>query len=173
MGIRNPIFYKKINTFRKPSKILLMSDPDSKKIVHVHLPSAEPFKTTLTAGKHELISDEATTVDGGKDEGPDPYDYLLMSLGTCTVMTVKMYALRKKWPVEDLFVELRHNKSHVDDCETCEDPNSKIDVIEKELIIKGDLSQDQLDKLLEISKKCPVHRTLLSEIRIQSSITIT
>lgn len=145
-----------------------MSDSEEKKIVHVHLPANEPFKTTLTAGKHEIIADEPTSVEGGNDQGPDPYDMLLMSLGTCSAMTMKMYARRKKWPVEDIFIEMRHNKRHADDCADCENPESKIDSIEKELIIKGDLSQDQLDKLLDISKKCPVHRTLLSEISIDT-----
>lgn len=149
-----------------------MADSEAQKIVHVHLPKNEAFKTILTAGKHELISDEPPTVEGGKNQGPDPYDLLLMSLGTCTVMTVKMYAERKGWQVGDLYMELRHNKSHVEDCKTCEDPSSKIDVIEKELIIKGNVTQQQKEKLLEISKKCPVHRTLLNEIRIESSISI-
>lgn len=145
-----------------------MSDSEEKKIVHVHLPANEPFKTTLTAGKHEIIADEPTSVEGGNDQGPDPYDMLLMSLGTCSAMTMKMYARRKKWPVEDIFIEMRHNKRHADDCADCENPESKIDSIEKELIIKGDLSQEQLDKLLDISKKCPVHRTLLGEISINT-----
>ena len=145
-----------------------MSDSEKKKIVHVHLPASEPFKTTLTAGSHEIIADEPTSVEGGNDQGPDPYDMLLMSLGTCSAMTIKMYARRKKWPVEDIFIEMRHNKRHADDCADCENPESKIDSIEKELIIKGDLSQEQLNKLLEISKKCPVHRTLLGEISINT-----
>tara|TARA_R110000868_G_scaffold1211_1_gene9278 strand:- start:48471 stop:48923 length:453 start_codon:yes stop_codon:yes gene_type:complete len=149
-----------------------MTDSDAQKIIHVHLPKNEAFKTTLTAGNHELIADEPPHIEGGQDLGPDPYDLLLMSLGTCTVMTVKMYANRKGWEVGDMFMELRHNKSHVEDCKTCEDPTSKIDVIEKELIIKGELSQEQKEKLLEISKKCPVHKSLLNEIRIESSISI-
>lgn len=147
-----------------------MADSNKKKIVHAHLPKDEEFTTTLTAGNHELIADEPTSVDGGKDKGPDPYDYLLMSLGTCTVMTVKMYANRKGWELGDAYMELRHNKQHDVDCENCDDPKSKIDVIEKELIIEGDLSKDQMDKLLDISKKCPVHRTLLGDIKIESSI---
>lgn len=147
-----------------------MADSNKKKIVHAHLPKDEEFATTLTAGNHELIADEPTSVDGGKDKGPDPYDYLLMSLGTCTVMTVKMYANRKGWELGDAYMELRHNKRHDVDCENCDDPKSKIDVIEKELIIEGDLSKDQMDKLLDISKKCPVHRTLLGDIKIESSI---
>ncbi len=149
-----------------------MSESSAQKIVHVHLPKNEAFKTTITAGKHELIADEPTIVTGGQNLGPDPYDLLLMSLGTCTVMTVKQYAKRKGWELGDLYMELRHNKSHVQDCETCENPTSKIDVIEKELIIKGSLNDEQKDKLLEISKKCPVHRTLLSELRIESSISV-
>lgn len=148
-----------------------MADDNNKpKIVHVHLPKDEPFKTTLTAGKHELIADEPESVDGGTDQGPDPYDYLLMSLGSCTVMTVKMYARRKEWPLEDVYLELKHNRHHDEDCENCDEKESKIDVIEKELIVEGDLSDEQLDKLLDISKKCPVHRTLLNDIKIESEI---
>jgi len=142
-----------------------------KKIVHAHLPKEEQFTTTLTAGQHEQLADEPTSVDGGKDRGPDPYDYLLMSLGSCTVMTVKMYANRKGWELDDVYMELRHNKRHDVDCEHCDDPKSKIDVIEKELIIEGDMSDNQLDKLLNISKKCPVHRALLGDIKIESSIS--
>jgi|SRR5699024_111681 len=148
-----------------------MASNNAAKIIHVHLPEDEPYKTTLTAGKHELIADEPDTVEGGQDSGPDPYDYLLMALGSCTVMTVKMYARRKEWPLEDLFVELKHQKKHEQDCEDCDNPNSKIDVIEKELVMEGALSEEQLDKLLEISKKCPVHRTLLGDIKIESSMT--
>lgn len=147
-----------------------MSDTDKKKIVHVHLPKEEAFKTTLTAGKHELIADEPENVEGGKDSGPDPYDYLLMALGSCTVMTVKMYARRKEWPLDDIFVELKHNKQHRKDCENCEDKSSRIDVIDKELIVKGDLSREQVDRLLEIANKCPVNRTLLGDIKIESTI---
>ncbi|MDR9416110.1 MAG: OsmC family protein [Gracilimonas sp.] len=141
------------------------------KIVHIHLPKDEKFKTTVTAGKHEFISDEPGSVPGGQDAGPDPYDYLLMGLGSCTLMTVKMYADRKGWTLDDLYLELRHNKRHADDCADCEDSKSKIDHIEKELIVKGDLNQEQLDKLLDISKKCPVHRTLEGDITIQSSLS--
>lgn len=147
-----------------------MADSNKKKIIHIHLPKDEMFKTTLTAGRHELLADEPEGVKGGTDQGPDPYDYLLMSLGSCTVMTVKMYARHKEWPVEDIYLELKHNKRHDEDCEHCEEPSSKIDYIEKELIVKGDLSEEQLDRLLDISQKCPVHRTLLGDIKIESSI---
>ncbi len=148
----------------------MSSDNDKKKIVHVHLPESETYKTTLTAEPHELIADEPERVEGGTDQGPDPYDYLLMALGSCTVITVKMYARRKEWPVEDIYLELTHNKSHDEDCRNCEEKESRIDVIGKELIVEGELTDEQLDRLLDISKKCPVHRTLLGDIRIESTI---
>ncbi len=149
-----------------------MSESEEQKIIHVHLPQKEAFKTTLTAGKHELVSDEPTSVEGGQNLGPDPYDLLLMALGSCTVMTVKMYAQRKGWEVGEMYMELKHNKSHVEDCKTCDMPSSKIDLIEKELIIKGDITDEQKEKLLEISKKCPVHKSLLTEVRIESKISV-
>lgn len=145
-----------------------MSESDKKKIVHFHLGSKK-YKTVMTAGNHELIADEPEKAGGG-DEGPDPYDYLLMALGSCTTITMKMYADHKGWPVEDIYVELKHFKAHAEDCEDCDDPKAKIDKIDKELIVKGDLTQKQLDRMLEISKKCPVHKTLLNKIEIQSSI---
>lgn len=149
----------------------MTADTDKQKIVHVHLPKDETFTTTLTAGEHELLADEPESVEGGDNQGPDPYDYLLMSLGSCTVMTIKMYTRRKEWPVEDVYMELRHNKRHDEDCDNCEDPDSKIDVIEKEVIVEGDLTEEQIDKILDISKKCPVHRTLEGDMSIKSSIT--
>lgn len=148
-----------------------MSENNKKKIVHGYLPRTEKYKTTLNAGKHEFIGDEPETVKGGNDAGPDPYDYLLMALSSCTLMTVKMYAEHKGWPVEDLYIELRHNKRHDEDCINCEDPKSRIDFIEKELIVEGDLSEEQVNRLLEISDRCPVYRTLTSDIRIESSVT--
>ncbi len=146
-----------------------MSDSKEKKIIHVHLGEGH-YKTTLTAGRHELLADEPESA-GGKDEGPDPYDYLLMSLGSCTAITLRMYADRKKWPVEDIYVELRHFKDHADDCEECDEKSAKIDKIEKELIISGDLDQEQLDKLLEISEKCPVNKTLKGTIEMNTTVS--
>lgn len=149
----------------------MTSEEKRRKIIHIHLPKEEIYTTTLTAGNHELTADEPETVEGGKDRGADPYDYLLMSLGSCSVMTVKMYARRKEWNIGDIYMELRHYKRHDEDCLNCEKPSAKLDFIEKELIVKGDLSDDQLEKLLEISKKCPVHRTLMSDIRIESTVS--
>lgn len=139
-----------------------------KKIVHVYQ-DGSTYRTVLTAGNHELTADEPERA-GGKELGPDPYDYLLMSLGSCTVITLRMYADRKGWPVEEIYMELRHFRDHAKDCEDCDDPSLKIDKIEKELVVKGDLDQDQVDRLLEISNKCPVYRTLTGELEISSSI---
>src|SRR5699024_633483 len=138
----------------------MAADSDKQKIVHVHLPEDEVYTTTLTAGDHELTADEPEDVEGGKDRGPDPYDYLLMSLGSCTVMTIRMYVNHKGWEIDDVYMELRHNKRHAEDCDNCEDPKSRIDTIEKEVIVEGDLTEKQVDRILDISKKCPVHRTL-------------
>lgn len=148
-----------------------MAEESKPQIVHAYLPAEEKYTTTLTAGKHEMLSDEPESVEGGKDKGPNPYDYLLMALGSCTVMTIKMYAEHKGWELDDIYMELKHNKKHSDDCDNCEKPESKIDVIEKELIIEGDFSDKQLDRMLDISKKCPVHRTLEGDITIKSSIS--
>lgn len=148
-----------------------MADSNKQKIVHVHLPEKELYTTTLNAGKHQLLADEGPQVKGGRDTGPDPYDYLLMALGSCTVMTLRMYAKHKDWPLDDVYMELRHNKRHAEDCENCEKTSSKLDYIEKEIIVEGELSDEQVNRLLEISQKCPVHRTLLGEIQLESSIT--
>lgn len=139
-----------------------------KKIVHIHL-GKHKYKTVMTAGSYEEVADEPAE-QGGGGMGPDPYDYLLMSLGSCSVITMKMYAERKEWSVDHLYIELRHSKEHTRDCADCEDPSARIDKIEKEIIIRGDLSGEQLDKLLEISEKCPVHRTLMQDVEIASTI---
>jgi len=130
---------------------------------------SEGLLTDILTGRHQLIADEPESV-GGTDLGPTPYDYLLAALGACTGMTLRLYADRKKWPLKQVKVHLDHEKRHVDDCRKCEDPKSRIDHIEKVIELEGDLDQTQKERLLEISAKCPVHRTLDSEIRINSLI---
>jgi putative redox protein len=138
-----------------------MSDKKSNKIVHIHL-GEKNYRTVMHAGRHELISDEPIH-SGGEDQGPDPYDYLLMSLGSCSVITMKMYADRKKWPIEELFIEMLHYKKEI---QGDDGKPEKQDVIEKEVIIKGDLTEEQIERLVEISKKCPVHKTLMKSVEI-------
>lgn len=119
----------------------------------------------IVAGPHALIADEPKTL-GGNDQGPSPYEYLLAALGSCTSMTLRMYADLKKIPLEKVAVKLTYEKIHAKDCKNCHRPDAKIDHIEREIELKGSLTQEQKDKLIEIADKCPVHRTLKSDILI-------
>lgn len=123
------------------------------------------FVQDVIVGAHRLTADEPVSV-GGNDEGPGPYEYLLAALGSCTSMTIRMYAARKQWPLDRVRVTLRHAKIHAEDCAECETKVGLVDQIEREIALEGALSAEQLAKLMEIADKCPVHRTLTSEIRI-------
>jgi putative redox protein len=127
---------------------------------------AQNFQQEITAGKHHFVADEPLSVGGG-DAGPDPYDYLLASLGVCTSMTVGFYARRNKWPLEKIMVSLWHSRIHARDCEDCETKDGMVDRIDVEVELTGPLSPEQHAKLMEIAAKCPVHRTLTSEINIR------
>jgi uncharacterized OsmC-like protein/alpha-beta hydrolase superfamily lysophospholipase len=116
------------------------------------------------ADRHALLADEPIGI--GDDTGPAPYDLLLAALGACTSMTVRMYADRKKWPLEDVAVRLSHSKVHADDCAACESDSGKVDVIERELVLEGPLDDEQRAKLMEIADRCPVHRSLHDETHI-------
>jgi len=120
------------------------------------------------ANRHAMLADEPIGI--GDDTGPAPYDLLLAALGTCTSMTVRMYATRKGWPLEDVAVRLSHNKVHADDCAACESDAGKVDVIERELVLQGPLDNDQRTKLLDIADKCPVHRSLHDETYITTQL---
>ena len=132
--------------------------------------SAEGFTQEIVARKHRLLADEPLEL-GGTDQGPNPYDLLLASLGACTSMTLRLYANHKKLPLEGVHVRLRHAKIHAVDCAHCEEKSGKIDRIEREIEVLGPLTEEQRLRLLEIADKCPVHRTLESEIDIVSRLT--
>ena len=127
---------------------------------------ADSFKQEIIAGEHRLVADEPVSAGGG-DAGPDPYEYLLASLGVCTSMTVGLYARRKQFPLENIKVSLWHSRIHATDCEECETREGMVDRIDVEVELTGALSAEQHAKLMDIAAKCPVHRTLTSEINIQ------
>jgi uncharacterized OsmC-like protein len=127
---------------------------------------ADNFKQEISVGKHRLVGDEPVSAGGG-DAGPDPYDYLLVSLGVCTSMTVGLYARRKQFPHENITVSLRHSRIYAEDCEECETKEGMLDRIDVEIDLTGPLTTEQHAKLMEIAAKCPVHRTLTSEINIR------
>ena len=128
--------------------------------------NASGFLQEVVSGAHHLQADEPVSA-GGSDAAPGPYDYLLVGLGVCTSMTVGLYARRKQWPLENITVSLRHSRIHAKDCEECETKEGMLDRIETEIELTGSLSSEQRAKLMEIAAKCPVHRTLKSEINIR------
>lgn len=120
------------------------------------------YQQSVRIGRHSLLADEPVAV-GGEDAGPAPYDYLLAALGACTSMTLRMYAEIKKLPLTAINVELTHEKIEIEG-------QGKVDRIERTIILDGDLSPEQRARMLEIANKCPMYRTLRSEIRIDSSL---
>jgi putative redox protein len=131
---------------------------------------ATGFVQEITIGPHRLAGDEPIAA-GGTDQGPNPYDLLLAALGSCTSMTVTFHARRKQWPLEAVTVRLRHARIHATDCAECETREGMIDRIEVEIDLAGPLMEAQRARLLEIAGRCPVHRTLTSEINIQMQLT--
>jgi putative redox protein len=127
------------------------------------------FTQEVRVGRHRLRADEPVDA-GGTDTGLSPYDFLLASLGSCTSMTIRMYADLKKIPLENVTVRLKHDKVHAEDCAECETREGKIDRIDREIELAGNLDESQRTKLLEIANKCPVHRTLHSEIWIPTRL---
>jgi putative redox protein len=126
------------------------------------------YTQQITAGHHALVADEPGPI--GDDAGPTPYDLLLAALGACTSMTVRMYADHKGWPLDRVQVTLRHSRIHAKDCADCETRVGWVDHIDRDIELSGDLDDSQRQRLLQIAERCPVHRTLTSEVRISSSL---
>src|SRR5450756_171171 len=126
---------------------------------------AGKFQQTVAVGPHRLLHDEPVAA-GGDDTGPGPYDFVLAGLGACTSMTMRMYADRKSLPLQRVTVTLKHSKIYAQDCAECETKAGMLDHIDRVIAIEGNLDAEQRQKLMEIADKCPVHRTLTSEIHI-------
>ena len=125
------------------------------------------YRQDVLVGPHHYLSDEPLDA-GGRDAGPDPYELLLIALGSCVGITLRMYADRKQWPLESVRVELSWARVHMADCADCENGIKFTDGIEMELSLFGDLSVSQRERLMDIASKCPVHRTLSAPIKIQA-----
>ena len=127
------------------------------------------FKINLFSDSHQWQADEPIR-SGGKNSGPDPYEHLLAAVGSCTAMTVRMYADRKKWPLEDVRIRLRHSRQHTSDCVDCgDDKASQLDVIDRDIELIGELSDEQRVRLLEIADRCPVHKTITGSLAIDTN----
>ena len=129
------------------------------------------FTQEVRTNRHRLNADEPEAL-GGQDSGMNPYELLLAALGTCTSMTMRMYAQHKAWPLTGIVVKLRHHQVHARDCAECESDTGKISVIEKSIRVAGDLSAEQVARLREIADRCPVHRTLMNEKKIATEISL-
>ena len=140
---------------------------DDAKTVVVRETGQGRFQQEVTVGTHRFLADEPLEV-GGLDSGPGPYDLLLAGLGACTAMTLRLYAERKALPLERVTVRLNHSRIHAADCEDCETKEGMLDRIDRAITLRGALDAEQRRRLLEIADKCPLHRTLTSEIDIRT-----
>jgi len=152
-------YLPKVREERLPENVLRVSSTGESRFVQ-----------QVRVGKHAFLGDEPTSVPGGLDAGPSPYDLLVAALGTCTAMTLKMYAERKKLPLEQVIVDLSHSKVHAEDCADCDTKTGKIDRIERTIRLIGDLDPATRQRLLEIADRCPVHQTLHGEVIVASQL---
>ncbi len=136
-------------------------------VVEVRETGAGMFQQEIMSGPHRFLADEPVKV-GGLDIGPGPYDLLLAGLGACTSMTLRLYAERKHLDLDRVTVRLTHDKIHAEDCAECETRTGTVDRIDRKITLEGELSADERKRLMEIADKCPVHRTLKSEIEIRT-----
>jgi len=153
---------------QRPDSGTSPAGPAGHDVVVVTESDARPYGQRIIAGGHQLVADEPAAI-GGADSGPTPYDLLLAGLGACTAITVRMYAQRKGWPLRQITVRLRHQRIHGKDCADCETRTGQMDQIERELQFEGELTDSQRARLLDIAERCPVHRTLHSEVLVSTA----
>jgi putative redox protein len=130
------------------------------------------YAQNISVGPHLLQADEPRD-SGGNDVGPNPYELLLSALGACTSMTLCMYAERKQWPLQGVQVRLAHSRIYAEDCAACDTKQGTLNQIDVEISLIGDLSEDQRQRLMAIADRCPIHRTLISEMQIRTTLTVT
>lgn len=140
-------------------KVIVQSLPD---YVHAQL---------LTAAGHSLVADEPVE-DGGNDIGPNPYQLLLWALGACTSMTLQIYARRKNYPLQEVAIEVEHERTYADDCNDCADPRKRIERIHRRIVLRGPLSDEQRDDLLRVASRCPVHKTIAAAPSVLDGIEV-
>lgn len=156
--------------FAKHPEAETLAPHDAPNGVAVRETGAGKFQNDIVVGKHHLLADEPENV-GGDDTGPSPYELLNAALGSCTAMTLRMYAAHKKWPLARVTVRLSHEKGHAEDCAQCdESEKARVDIITRELTVEGDLSADQRARLVEIADRCPVHRTLHAPVVVRTTL---
>ena len=129
------------------------------------LDTEDGFTTQMKVGNHYLVADEPTSY-GGNDFGPSPYELVSAGLSACTAMTIQMYVKRKGWDLQNVEVHTSYSKTHAEDCENCENKESKIDTFNREIKLKGNLDDKQIQRILKIADKCPVHKTLHNDIQV-------
>ncbi len=139
--------------------------------VTVTVRSEDGLRQEIVSGQHRLVADEPREA-GGADAGPDPYALLLAALGACTSMTLRLYARRKGWPLEQVTVELEHAKVHAEDCADCEGEAARVDRIWRRVRLHGPLDAVQVARLAEIARRCPVHKTLVAGVRVSDDVTL-
>ncbi len=149
------------------ARFLSIDQPELETGVRVSGLTDDGFLCGLQSDSHRLVADEPESAGGG-DQGPTPYDYLAAALGSCTVMTLNMYARHKKLPVSRVQCRVFHEKVHAEDCADCETSTGKVDVLTREICIEGEIDSAQRRRMLEIADRCPVHRTLEGEIKIRT-----
>jgi len=150
----------------QPGATAVTSNAADQGWVTAHI-GAAGYRTDVHVRAHEFVADEPPKV-GGADSGPTPYDYLLGALGACTAMTLRMFAARKGWPLEDALVRLRDARSYAADCESCETQAVGIRRIERQIELKGPLTDEQRERLLNIADRCPIKQTLERGLRIEA-----